>query len=212
MRSSWSMFSLKNPKGTDCSRWVLDQCQVLTIVRHQHIHLAQTPHCINCINCIAFWRLLKNYWLHLLLFSHIPLGLTKYIKYPPLIPYLMLVTGCLHRSPCCLLRIRRWNNGVVSPMLVLESSQMKKMPFLFHLLAPGQPLVRESMLTKEEESCEGAWWTPHGTPYLNATEAFLPLWHQTEGWHSSCFPFQLSLWYAFFLKDNHIRNILCFYV
>lgn len=133
-----------------------------------------------------------------------PLGLTKYIKYPPPILYLMLVTGCLHRSTCCPLRIRRWNNAAVCPVLELAHNQMKKMPLLFSLLAPEQPLVHELMLMKKEESCEGAWWTSHGSLYLNAIEAFLPLWHQTEGWHSFCFPFQLSLWYAFFPEPSII--------
>lgn len=41
-------------------------------------------------------------------------------------------------------------------MLELAGSQIKKMPFLFSLLAPEQPLVHESMVVKEEESCEGA--------------------------------------------------------
>lgn len=128
-----------------------------------------------------------------------PHGLTKYIKYPPPFFYLMSVTGCLHRSTFCPLRIR-WNNRHVWPMLELARSQKKKMPFLFSLLAPEHPLVHESMLMKEEESWEGAWWTSCASLYLNAIEAFLPLWHQTKGWHSFCFPFLLSLWYAFFLE------------
>lgn len=41
-------------------------------------------------------------------------------------------------------------------MLELAHNQMKKMPLLFSLLAPEQPLVHELMLMKKEESCEGA--------------------------------------------------------